>query len=810
MIASLSTTLSDRLNPIVVKELRQAVKSWFIVGVLLLLLSVLTLIQLLWVMSSTDLGSTTNDDGRDLFLVFQGTLLAIALLGLPIYTGVRLAAERASATSDLLYVTTIKPWSIVWGKLAAGVVVTLLVFAACAPFMIVTYLLRGIDPPTILFVLGLDFLLVLSGLVLAIFLGALPVGLGMKVFLGLGGVSILLWMFGMTTAAVSSSIVFAGVFADFADPDFLAGFVLTLVLWAAGLLLVLLMVVAMIAPPAADRARPLRLFVTALWIAGGLTALGFALHYEDGEVLLVWPLASAFVLLPAMLIAASERDAFGPRQRRAVPKRWLPRAVSFLFSSGAFSGLLWAATLSAVGLAAAYFGRSLMHSVAHAFDDDSDNWITLAVGVCGLFVLGYCLLATFLRQLLLKSPGKQMATGRHRRGDPRGGDARPAAAGLRARSAWLGPRRGVLAVPEPLRGLLPRRRGARAGVRPAAPGDLRRPRAPGLGAQRGLVPQAVEAVHAAARRRTATRGRGLRTRTPRRGGGVPCALISARRRHTRARPEGLGPVAGAAGAARPRAPAGERLGGQGVGSSVEFMDFREYAPGDDLRRLDWAAYARTDRLVTRLYREEVTPHCDLLVDASASMDLPGTAQGGGDAAGGGAAGGRGEAASRWSTRLFALDRPSGGGRSGREVPGGDARAGGAGRWPGFAAAGDRGAERVRGSGDGRAGRGRCGSSGRAVRVVVSDLLFEADPEAVAARFAEGAAGLAVVQLLAARDADPGGERIFAGDVRLVDRGGGRAAGGTARRRRAAGVPGRARGSHRPVGGRARRGWTPGW
>ena len=125
--------LDDRVNPIVVKELRQAVKSWFIVGLLLLLLSVLTLIQLIWVMSSTDLGSTSSDGGRDLFLVFQGTLLAISLLGLPVYTGVRLAAERASATSDLLYVTTIRPWSIVWGKLAAGVVVTLLVFAACAP-----------------------------------------------------------------------------------------------------------------------------------------------------------------------------------------------------------------------------------------------------------------------------------------------------------------------------------------------------------------------------------------------------------------------------------------------------------------------------------------------------------------------------------------------------------------------------------------------------------------------------------------------------------------------------------------------------
>ncbi len=39
---------------------------------------------------------------------------------------------------------------------------------------------------------------------------------------------------------------------------------------------------------------------------------------------------------------------------------------------------------------------------------------------------------------------------------------------------------------------------------------------------------------------------------------------------------------------------GEQLGSQ-VGSSVEFMDYREYTPGDDLRRVDWSVYGRTRR-----------------------------------------------------------------------------------------------------------------------------------------------------------------------------------------------------------------------
>ena len=64
--------------------------------------------------------------------------------------------------------------------------------------------------------------------------------------------------------------------------------------------------------------------------------------------------------------------------------------------------------------------------------------------------------------------------------------------------------------------------------------------------------------------------------------------------------------------------AGDRLG-RGTGASLEFVDFRDYTPGDDLRHVDWRAYARTDALQVRLFREEVAPHLDLIVDASGSM-----------------------------------------------------------------------------------------------------------------------------------------------------------------------------------------------
>ncbi|MCD8037264.1 MAG: DUF58 domain-containing protein [Clostridiales bacterium] len=55
------------------------------------------------------------------------------------------------------------------------------------------------------------------------------------------------------------------------------------------------------------------------------------------------------------------------------------------------------------------------------------------------------------------------------------------------------------------------------------------------------------------------------------------------------------------------------------GSSLEFSDFREYTPGDDLRRVDWNGYARFGRLYTKLFNEERQAALNIILDGSASM-----------------------------------------------------------------------------------------------------------------------------------------------------------------------------------------------
>lgn len=58
------------------------------------------------------------------------------------------------------------------------------------------------------------------------------------------------------------------------------------------------------------------------------------------------------------------------------------------------------------------------------------------------------------------------------------------------------------------------------------------------------------------------------------------------------------------------------------GSSLDFSDYREYHPGDDLRRLDQFAYARLDRLLLKLFEAEDDVTVRLLIDTSASMAGP--------------------------------------------------------------------------------------------------------------------------------------------------------------------------------------------
>jgi uncharacterized protein (DUF58 family) len=56
------------------------------------------------------------------------------------------------------------------------------------------------------------------------------------------------------------------------------------------------------------------------------------------------------------------------------------------------------------------------------------------------------------------------------------------------------------------------------------------------------------------------------------------------------------------------------------GFSVEFAEYRQYMPGDDLATIDWKVYARSDRYYVKKFEEETNLDCHVLIDVSGSMD----------------------------------------------------------------------------------------------------------------------------------------------------------------------------------------------
>jgi uncharacterized protein (DUF58 family) len=187
--------------------------------------------------------------------------------------------------------------------------------------------------------------------------------------------------------------------------------------------------------------------------------------------------------------------------------------------------------------------------------------------------------------------------------------------------------------------------------------------------------------------------------------------------------------------------------GRRSGSSIDFQDYRDYQPGDDLRFIDWGIYARSDRLTVKLYREEVTPHLDLILDGSRSMALEGTPKARAAAQLGALL--AAAAANAQCTQAVWLS-----GEGFRRLPN-DTLTPSA--WDSLAFESARTPEQSLALFPPAFRR-------LGVRVLVSDLLWPGDPAPFLRRLREGAAALFVIQVLARDDADPPEH----GNLRVID------------------------------------------
>lgn len=400
---SLAARFNDWLNPIVVKELRQAVQSRFVVAALLILLVIQIIAVGIYLLTSGD-PTTDFDAGRWIFMILFGILLGISLLFVPLYSGVRLAAERSETNLDLLFITTIKPRSIIAGKLLAAVILTILIFSACLPFLTFTYFLRGIDLPSMLVTLTLGFAVVVICAQMAIFIACLAVNRAFKFMIGLIALGNFIGYY-IAVLAFSGDMLMRGVGSKFGDPDFWqwTGALTLIFTFTVGLFFVLS--VALITPMSANRALLVRAFLTIAWLVGGIVALIFSKVESTHDPVIFWQGQFNIIFAIALFTAVSERDQPGTRVLRSVPKSGLKRLASFFLFSGSASGLAWTCAM----IAATYFvcwGWWRLFPIHTALSTlvGSTRWFAMM----NLYLLCYALTGALLRRHVLHRVGTEL------------------------------------------------------------------------------------------------------------------------------------------------------------------------------------------------------------------------------------------------------------------------------------------------------------------------------------------------------------------------------------------------------------------
>jgi hypothetical protein len=330
---------SEWLNPILVKEARQALKSrQFVItfGLLLLCGWAWTLFGVFLAAPGIFYGAEGKGMLYGYFLV-----LAIPLLVVVPFSAFRsLAAEREDGTYELISITALHARQIVSGKLGSAVLQMMVYFSALAPCVAFTYLLRGVDIFSIFFVLYYTFLLSLMLSTLSLLVATATRARHWQVLLS---VLLLLVLFLSAWGWVVFIHVSLGEEIWRADQwQFWAanGFVLSLYvsffllfLWASG---------AQISFPSDNRSTRLRYVMAAqqlLWI-GWMSY--FWVTFQEPEVAALMLSFAAIYWMGMGALLSGEYPQLSPRVRRELPQSLLGRMLLTWFNPGSGTGYVFA------------------------------------------------------------------------------------------------------------------------------------------------------------------------------------------------------------------------------------------------------------------------------------------------------------------------------------------------------------------------------------------------------------------------------------------------------------------------------------
>ena len=354
---------SDRLNPLLVRNIRQNLRNRLFLSVFFLMLGIGAIACML--IASKASGHANNDAGWGLFVALSWIWGAGVIIVQSLTAFRAVITERQDDTWDLVELSTLEPRHILRGLLYTAFVQGIMFTAALAPFMVMAYMLRGLNLWVILSTFIIIPVLSLSSCTASIFLACLANKKSSRAFLGLVNLFIVLVCYFNGLALISNSREIEWFIREISrwNTEILMG----LGIFANSLVLLNIMFLIFSAALLKHRAANRSTGPRAIWFFSLLNiTLCFLLIPpivgEDfsGEFFVIPGIIGAFASVGLGLFSLSEHYRITPRQLRDInTKKPIKRFLMRFLGPGAARGRIAFILMAATSLGLCSIGYSI-------------------------------------------------------------------------------------------------------------------------------------------------------------------------------------------------------------------------------------------------------------------------------------------------------------------------------------------------------------------------------------------------------------------------------------------------------------------
>jgi hypothetical protein len=393
MFHKIINRVDDKLNPILVKELRQSTNSRMLTVLVIAFLG----IQLFSLYIQVFMNDATSFDSRQaIFSTVLTILIASCIYGIIPTISNRFYKERNGDSIDLIYTTVLSPFAIITGKMFSAMGLIILLYSLCAPFIFISYLFPGVDILTIAWSLWYSFWLIVAIAQLMILLATIKTSKIMRsIIMLVYFVIATIWGFGLLQAMIFSYHS-RGLMGSLGIGSTVWYWQLCIMIfWLLGIGFLYILSVSAVTSTHANRALCPRIYAAGFWLIGLLFVVGsslFSSKYATSSVGQVWLILSTIVFIAFLGVASGERAEYGKRLRKFIPRNRLLRSIAFPFFSGEVNGIIYSIFFLSVTVVIFYL---LPHKTIRL-----DKNVTVIVGLAGYFVW-YCLLALQIKRMFV-------------------------------------------------------------------------------------------------------------------------------------------------------------------------------------------------------------------------------------------------------------------------------------------------------------------------------------------------------------------------------------------------------------------------